>query len=474
MKRMICYFLLCALVLTCIAGCLSAQNGEITDPTGSASLQGTQNNQTQGTQDPDFTMPTYDLETLPTIDREPIGTLPGVDPEQQIFILTGKNDILFINHWGNNAYCFSIFSKKPLDVDSISVKLPISAYYRPIISEKKLKGVQELDVNVRMDERYYAPDTFTYPMYLAYRGKDFRKLAELKVKFEQLRELISDLGGMLFRGEITKEEYNAQMQPYWDAQQEYEDYLNAEYQDYLALTKADLPQFYVYSVIVSFTNLENLGAKLEKEETFTQIEVTIGDETYVQDVGKVTLIEDWELPAPLDWETANDAVAGIMGSANSPMLYNDGIHCIDTYFHFVADRYKLLEELVMLNPAQKVERVWLRIRPESGAAFVVEWDMSEPYEIYPGDDVTVYAAYRDENLNTLGYQTMTDAYLMYTTDGESFCKFSHSSIAIGGSNYRWYAILFDGIDLESYYWDYYYQFYEPWRLDPEEDPVWYD
>lgn len=471
MKKMICYFLLCAVVLGLIAGCISAPI-DTTGPSDPASMDGTPG--TQETIRPGFTVPTYDLETLPTIDREPIGTLPGVDPEQEIYILTGKNDIIYANSWSNNSYGIRIFSKKPLDVDSISVKLPISAYYRPIISEKKLKGVQELDVNVRMDERYYAPDTFTYPMYLAYRGKDFRKLAELEVKFEQLRELISDLGGMLFRGEITEEEYNAQMQPYWDAKQEYEDYLNAEYQDYLALTKADLPQFYVYNVWVSFTNLEDLGAKLEKEETFTQIEVTIGDETYVQDVGTVTLIEDWELPAPLDWETAEDAVAGIMGSANSPKPYNDGIHCIDTYFHFTADRYKLLEELVMLNPAQKVERVWLEIRPESGNTIVVEWDMSEPYEIYPGDEVIVYAAYRDENLNTLGYQTMTDAYLLYTTDGESFCKFSHSEIGIGGSAYFWNAILFDGVNLEPYYWDYYYQFYEPWRFDPEEDPVWYD
>ena len=266
MKRMICYFLLCALVLTCIAGCLSAQNGEITDPTGSASLQGTQNNQTQGTQTPDFTMPTYELETLPTVDREPVGPLPGVDPEQEIYFLIGKNDIIYADRWGNNAYGFRIFSRKPLDVDSISVELPISAYYSVRVSESKLGDIQELELNSRMDERFYDSNAFTYPLYLAYRGKDFRKLAELKVKFEQLRQLTSGYGGMLYREEITEEEYNVLMQPYWDAKQEYEDYLNAEYQDYLALTEADLPQFYVYIVSVSFTNLGDLGAELEKEE----------------------------------------------------------------------------------------------------------------------------------------------------------------------------------------------------------------
>lgn len=482
MKRMICYFLACAAILGLIAGCVADGPGESTPNVhGSAPSQNTpntqnpQDSQPQGSQNPDFTMPTYELETLPTADREPVGTLPGVDPEQEIYILTGKNDIIYANRWSNNAYGFWIFSKKPLDVNSISVTLPISSYYRFRVSEKKLGGIQELDVGVRMDERYYTADTFTYPMYLAYRGKNFRKLAELKGKAEQLRELTSEYDDMCYiEGVITEEEYKQLMQPYWDAKQEYEDYLNAEYQDYLELSKKDLPQFYVYSVWISFDNLGDLGAVLEKEESFTQIEVTIGDETYVQDVGQITLIEDWELPAPLDWETAYDAVAGIMGSANSPKPYNDGIHCIDTYFHFTADCYKLLEELVMLNPNQKVERVWLKIKPEAGTWFVEEWDLSEPYEIYPGDEVIVYAAYRDESLNTLGYQTMTDAYLLYTTDGESFCKFSHSQIGIGGSVYFWNAILFDGIDFESYYWDYYYQFFEPWRLNPEEDPSWYD
>ena len=472
MKKMICYFLLCAVVLGLIAGCISAPI-DTTGPSDPASMDGTPG--TQETLRPGFTVPTYELETLPTIDREPIGTLPGVDPEQEIYFLIGKNDIIYADRWGNNAYGFRIFSRKPLDVDSISVELPISAYYSVRVSESKLGDIQELELNSRMDERFYDSNAFTYPLYLAYRGKDFRKLAELKVKFEQLRQLTSGYGGMLYREEITEEEYNVLMQPYWDAKQEYEDYLNAEYQDYLALTEADLPQFYVYIVSVSFTNLGDLGAELEKEETFTQIEVTIGDETYVQDVGKVTLIKDWELPAPLDWYLDGwNADDGVLGAGGVITLYNDGIACFDYIFNFEADRYKLLEELVMLNPAQKVERVWLHITPEAGDSFTEEWDMSEPYEIYPGDRVSVYVAYRDENIHTLGYKTVIDAYLMYTTDGERYCKFTHCQMSAGGSNYLWYAVLFDGVDLEPYYWDYYYQFYEPWRFDPEEDPVWYD
>lgn len=479
MKKMICYFLACAAILALIAGCVTDKPGESTpNVQGSVPSQNVQNTQTQnsqGGQNPNFTVPTYELETLPTIDREPVGSLPGVDPEQELYIMTGKNDIIYANRWKNNFYSFRIYSKQPLDVNSISVKVPISSYYSVKVSQRELDGIKELDVGVRMDERYYRSEDFTYPIYLAYRGKDFRKLLELKTKFEQLRKLTSEYDDMCYIEKvITEEEYKQLMQPYWDAKQEYEDYLNAEWEDYLALTEADLPQFYAYNVFISFDNLGDLGATLEKEESFTQIEVTIGDETYVQDIGKVTLIEDWELPAPLDWKITSNPLAGIHGSTNGPRPYNDGIHYINTYYHFVAGYYKLLEELVMLNPAQTIDRVWLKIKPAGGKWFVEEWDMSEPYEIYPGDEVIVYATYRDENLETLGYKTMTDAYLLYTTDGEQYCKISHCSTYGEGSDYFWNAVLFDGIDFESYYWDYYFPIYEPWRLDPEEDPSWYD
>lgn len=489
MKRMICYFLLCALVLACIAGCISeppvsTPMDETTEPSGSASLANPTNGQTtqptgqdtrpqqtqpsgQETQpqqtEPAFTVPEHELEPLPTIDREKTGPLVEYDPDRELYILTGQNDIIYANCWANQSYGFRIFSKKPLDVNCISVNVPISHDYSVSVRQRELSGTQNVAEHQRMDERCYASNTFTFPMYLAYQGKDFRQLAELENSYTQLGKLADEYYENMLYGLITEEEYKLMMQTYQDAEQAYKEYLDADWEAYLALTKEDLPQFYVYNVSVIF----DWTKAVEKEESFTQIEVTIGDKTYVQEVGKVTLIEDWELPAPLDWETAYDATAGIMGNANSPKLYNDGIHCIDMYFHFVADRYKLLEELVMLNPALKVERVWLQIRPKAGRGFVVEWDMSEPYEIYPGDDVVVYAAYRDENLGTIGYQTMTDAYLLYTTDGESYCKFSHSEIDSGESDYLWYAVLFDGVDFESYYWDYYYLFNEPWRYDPE-------
>lgn len=470
MKRMICYFLLCALVLACIAGCISAPPASTpTDPSGSVSLE----NPTSGQTEPEFTIPTYELEPLPVIDREKTGPLVEYDAERELYILTGQNDIIYANRWGNNRFVIYVYSKQQLDPETISAKVPISHSYDVRVHEISLGGVQEVHQTGRMDESNYDADAFTYPLYLAYKGKDFQRLAQLKDEADQLMHLVSKSSNefgysdMLHNGEITFEQYELLRSPYTDAKEEYEAYQDAEWEDYLALTRSELPQFYVYYIGIEF----NYFQEVEQEESFTQVEVTIGDETYVQDIGKITLMQDWELPAPLDWHLDGDNIDdGVLGHGSAPALYNDGIHCVTALFSFDADRYKLLERLVLLNQAQKVERVWLHITSASGKTFNVEWDMSEPYEIYPGDSVSVYVAYGEESMDTVGYQTVLDAYLLYSTDGESYCKMAHAVTPINQQHYYWYAVLFDGLDLESYYWDYYYRFFEAWRYDPEEDP----
>lgn len=466
MKRMLCYFLICALILAGIAGCVTP------DPTTQSTQSAEGDPTTQGgtettaTAVPGFTVPSYELKELPTIGREQTGALVEYDPDRELYILASQSSIIYCMRWSNNCYSFRIFSKKPLDVDSISVTVPVSHPYTVRVREYEHGGVEAVSVTSRMEISAYRDQTgFTYPMYLAYLGKDFRELAQLRYNRDQMQDWFNHYYN-LYEDELTFAQYTLLQQPYEDAKQAYEEYLNADYSSYLALTEAELPQFYVYGVLIDFDSFTELA----QEESFTQIEITIGDEVYVQDVGNISLIKDWDLPAPIDWTVGYGGIDGILGNTDSAMPYNDGELCISTYFRFTVDRYKLLEELVMLNPVQKVERVWLEIQPTNGKTYVVEWDMSEPYEVYPGDYVVVYAAYSDPALNTPGYQTMTDAYLLYSTDGEQYLKFSHCETGCGGSDYFWNAVLFDGIDMEDYYWEYYYRFNEPWRFDPAEDP----
>jgi hypothetical protein len=95
------------------------------------------------------------------------------------------------------------------------------------------------------------------------------------------------------------------------------------------------------------------------------------------------------------------------------------------------------------------------------------WDMSEPFELMPGDRVMIHIAYRDKTLHSLSYATKVWGYLIYEWDEGTSCKLSECDVrtAAASNFYEMYALIFEGLDLESYYRDYYYPKYESWRYD---------
>ena len=207
-------------------------------------------------------------------------------------------------------------------------------------------------------------------------------------------------------------------------------------------------------------------------ESFTEIEITIGDQVFRQQVGKITLRDKLELPSELDWYVDGwNADDGIMGNGNAPLPYNEGVHRITNYFSFEADTFKSLKRVVLDNPEHKIDRVWVEVRPENGQRTIEEWDMEEPYDIYPGDRVLIHVSYRDAYKENPGYTTKVYGYLEYETDGKSYCKMSECYIANGLNLYVQYAMLFEGLDLSSYYRDYYYPLYEAWRYELDESLV---
>lgn len=453
MKRMICYFVLCALVLGCIAGCVLDRPGETEPSSGTEAGQ----NGTGGT-------------LLPS---EP--TLPDVDLNMQpetpwdLQILTGTNEIVYYTSESNNHYGFYIYSREHLNVNSIEVNLPISHDYIVSVKERSLKGIQADAGEVwRDDEESYSSNAFSYLLYLAYRGMDFARLGEMEAKYKALYSQF-EAGGytdLWLSGALTQEEYARYREPHETAKAEYEAYLGAQWEDYLALTAEDLPQFYVYYVNVAFSD-----KLIEKEESFTQMEITIGDRVYHQQIGRITLKGQLEDPAPIDWHEDWGGIDGILGEGGCIRPYNGGVYCIDTLYRFTADRYKLLEKITFANPAQQIDRVWLDIQPAAGPHTVTQWDMSEAFAVYPGDQVTVYVAFRDAGMEDPGYQTEVYSFLEYTTDGQRYCKYAHCDIYTPDQHYVWYALCVQQLDLESYYLEYFYPRSEPWRFDPEEDPT---
>ena len=143
MKRIICYFLVCVVILACIAGCVTNQ------PT----------NNTSTTTLPEETKP------------EKGSSLAEYDPEREIYFLFGNRYCDFYNGQKNQTLwwvTYYMISKNALDLDGISLSLPTEHPY----------SVEKFEEKVERGTEYMLNNTKGMPFYVyeAYQGIDFSDL----------------------------------------------------------------------------------------------------------------------------------------------------------------------------------------------------------------------------------------------------------------------------------------------------------
>ena len=457
MKKILLYMFSCLLILSILASCTEDRP---TKP---------QNDPTVCQTKPTETIPELELPEkvpMPVVDREKTGALIEYDPNRELYIMTGYNDCVFyLQLSSDSCYGFYIFSKNPLDVSSISVDIPVVHPYVVSVKEIEMKGVASPDDN----SSNYEINQFPYELYQCYQGKDFHKMAELRWELEYRRLFNSSRKWWLDEKLITQEQADAIHAQFSVANTAFESYRDAELEAYYSLKKENLPQFYVYYVTAYFQvfDIDHIP-----DETFTELTVTIGDQIYQQQVGQITLKSgNLAVFDQRDWvNDGYNADDGIIGYGDYPLPYNDGTNTINTYFYIEkVDRYKTLTRLVLDNPNQKLEAVWIQLKTQDGTISTYKWDMTEPFELYPGDEAVIYITYHDAYMDDhyLCYRTKVYGYLEYETDGKTWYKIAECSVDNTMNLYLLYAIIFDGLDVESYYWEYYYLFAEPWNIDSE-------
>ena len=464
MKKMIIYILACLLILSVLSNCTqTAPTGTVINPTGIGASSVSNGSVSNDETIPDFEFP--QKAPLPVAEREKTGSLIEYDPNREMYIMTGYNDcVYYLALGGDIAYHFYIFSKKPLDTECISVTLPIERAYSVSVEEKALGSIASYSVGNAACEK----NQFPYELYQCYQGKNFRELAELKWDMEYWYALSASCNRWLDEEVITQEKADDILAKYNASAKVYENSWKAEMDSYYALKKEDLPKFHVYYISAVFDRTD----KTLPDETFTEITVTIGDQVYQQQVGQITVKSgNLEIFDQRDWFLdIYNVDDGILGVGNYPLPYNDGVHTVHFYFNMEkVDRYKTLTRLVLDNPNQELLAVWIELITDGGKRSYCKWDMTEPFELYPGDQASIHITFKDKYMDNsyLGYYTKVNGYLEYESDGKTWCKISECALPSTMNYYMLYAIIFDGIDLESYYWDYYYLFEEPWRIDSD-------
>ena len=423
MKKLI--WLLCAaMLLGMLAGCQAAP-GETTNSTAAAAPAGT-------------TGP-VDIRPLPP--KNPGSSLIEYDPDRTIFI--GSEHVYMDFYPGITrlpSFYFYIFSRQPLNPEEISVAFPVDlpfvvyVNYQDYIQRKTDARIQMEGSGVSGGMPYY--------LYLAYRGETFAQGIDTSaVDLDSGMYQVEDADGNLVPATdvltgFCKLKEGEEIEP--------------RYRDFALLKEEDLPEFYVYSVVVGLINIESL----EKEVELEKLDVTIGDEVYEAKLGRVRLL-------PADSFPADNPIVRVKGtSSNGCQLYNDGV----SYLAGVFEMENAPEDITLtgLYTAEEDSRVLsIRVSLTSGGQSVeMQWDGKTPIPVYKGDSVYITAIIKNPHTAKLLNYVMCHTIVEYVnSDNEKVCAVDTQVGSEFRNLYEYYAIIFDGVDMEPYYENYIYRYW---------------
>lgn len=361
------------------------------------------------------------------------------DPDREIYITAPNAYFSYYELYSrNHSVRFYILTKEPLDPEDIEVSIPCRSPYKVSVFEMEdLRDTQYargFDIESSFDVSTWLP----YYVYQCYRGVDFKKLKQL---------YDGTYGREDFPGASSEDSTGAT-----EAEKiTYNEYLNAELEHYKALKPEDLPEFYAYMVDVF------LAAGETYDETIREMEVRVKDSSYHFDIGEVNLITG-------DQFALDEPVLSISGPTGQfQQLYNDGLGKIWMMFAFTAEEDMVLTELEFLDDDFEILDLYVTIMNGNQITNFF-WDGSTPIDIVAGDEFYMDLIFRNEHTDELCYNVKLHAILHCETASGSACMWEENYLTpINLNLHELYAITFDGIDMESYYRDYFYPVCESWR-----------
>ena len=374
--------------------------------------------------------------------QNPGNSLVEYVPGREFFVNCNNIDTV---HYGMGEYvfCFKLFTKR--EVDSNAIKISISC------KNNYTYSVTQESINLR-DTEYsagYETGTISGPFYLPYyvyqnyRGTDF-------VLAEKLWDLY------LYPPEDGSEEaIKAEaLINHKTPLAAYEAVINEALDGYKALTSEDTREFYVYTVWVTFD--------VVVDEVITNIDVNIENQQICQEIGKLHLVPTM---IPSTHPHTNDLKTnGMPVLSFATNLYGDGMAEL-FLFDLIAEKDITLTGMRFLDDVTEILEINLTVL-SGGNIITCVWDGKTPICLFEGDEIIVNAVIKNENLVGLFYYVDLNYELLMKINGENFSKANCLNMSpINMSYHEIYAIVFDGLDMESYYKDYYYPVFESWRAE---------
>lgn len=402
-----------------------------------------------------------------TTDAAETTVIPEETTAADLFDVPGRKDIYFAT--GNDyydLYCgyswipgpeIRVLTRKPVN---IRVSADIQAEYTvSVFPQERGRSLTTYVVKEQEGMRVATPavvGVHDLPVYIyqTYAGMDWEEVGKLRAEYHELKEEYDD-------GEGNYEEMIEARNRRSYAETEY-------IQEYTELNMDDLPVFYEYLVQIWITDAE-------VEETLKTVQITVDDTVYDVDIGEIRIMPSKDI---------DNAYAYLDSKSSPPLMYlsapygngvekcQSGIYYAETGLtltglHFLESSVSSLKVLdVTAVIADDEEMAYL------GEGIRIEWDGATPIYVEQGKYICFHMTIQDDRMKELNYHRKLYPVFEFECGGETYERLQEIPfLRTQWDEWILYAAGLDGIDLESYYNNYYYLTAEEnWRYNVDLTP----
>ena len=392
------------------------------------------------------------IQGLPTPEH-PGNALVPYDPAREIYFYGCEhvNSTIYLEDSLDNSLYFYVISKKPLNKDSIQVSLPITNSYTFMVSDwsedSNLRETFYTGLEEGQEYGTVASDSWLpYYVYQNYVGVDFEQLgAKWQTYLDEVQKR-SDAGEM------------SASETEMAALNEFVTMRDAALEGFKALKGDETREFYLYSILIQFSR-DNENAV---EEVVTELTVTIDGTQFTPFTGEIHLIPS---ARPVHYEKRISMMFSMMNTRGTG-LYGDGIGRLFTHSFTAEEDITLMEYMVWEEQFAVLDLI-VTISSNTGYSVDFYWDGSSPIDVGTGDRVSVTAIFHNPNMENFSYYQKMHSELVYAVGDQLYSAVTEMSCSstITTNLHELYAIIFDGVDMEHYYRDYYYPTSEDWRAE---------
>ena len=344
--------------------------------------------------------------------KNPGSSLITYDPDRQIYIACENVYLdMYRDSVHSSQILIQIISKNPLNAEEISVSIPIESEYKFMCADISdfYGSLQQKDVG--NDNQI---SMFPYYLFQIYAGTDWKELGEVGktdiLALDSLRKALAS--------------------------------------EWAALKETDIPFFYAYTCAIYFPSSGKV------EESFQGIDFNIGGQTYHLDIGQVNIhASNIPLKYPDDAESLDDRKYVMLRDT-----WSDGRQ--EVKLSFTASEEMTITGLWLLHN-EMLKDILMNVSVTTGGmSYSATWDENEPIYLFAGDSVHVSVSFTDSRLTNLSACTSYYLALEYETKDGAYCKIAEKYVHKDPNLHELYAIVFKGLDVESYYKDYYLPLYK--------------